>query len=73
MAHILLIFLRTENQIDQSVCLPFFSTSIFLTGGAYTPYSPCMSTPLTQGVHKNIKQAKTAVKNCKIFVLLQHM
>jgi len=26
--------------------LAIFCTSIFLTGGVYTPYSPCMSTPL---------------------------
>jgi len=26
--------------------MPFFCTCIFLTGGVYTPYSPCMSTPL---------------------------
>jgi len=32
--------------------LPFFSNCIFLTGGVYTPYSPCMSTPLIRTVNR---------------------
>jgi len=28
--------------------LAIFCTCIFLTGGVYTPYSPCMCTPLNQ-------------------------
>jgi len=31
-----------RNQV-QKLC-------IFLTGGAYAPYAPCMSTPLTLGL-----------------------
>jgi len=29
--------------------LAIFCTCIFLIGGVYTPYSPCMSTPLAVG------------------------
>jgi len=42
-APILLIFLRIKLT---RVYACHFCTCIFLTGGVYTPYSPCMSTPL---------------------------
>jgi len=39
--------------------LAIFCTCIFLTGGVYTPYSPCLSTPLFQlRQHDDTQSAK---------------
>ena len=51
--------------------LAIFCTCIFLTGGVYTPYSPCMSTPLVYRITKWLSTSRWHLRHY-CFSLLAH-
>jgi len=57
------MFLRIK--LTRVYMLAIFCTCIFLTGGVYTPYSPCMSTPLLCWRRRRLRRAGCKPLSCK--------